>query len=182
MASVVTRRSLVETWDIFESLQLEPPRDPSGKPFILVRMPSYDDDEPLVLSFFRTGLSDMSLSNLTLPRTFFGRSLFERADFSGSDLSESRMCWNDFVECDLSATDLSRCDLRASIFRNCKFQAPNLTGADLRSARFEGCDFTDAVLAEAKVTRLQGFRIALSPHQKTLVSWHWLDGRLPGGG
>jgi len=82
MSPHLIRRSLDESWQILQSLGLEPPRDPSGKPFVLDRMPSYDDEEPLGFSFFRTGLSDTALSNLTFPRTFFGRSSFERVDFS----------------------------------------------------------------------------------------------------
>jgi len=176
-----TRRSVEATWDLLQSLGHEPPRDSDGKPFVLNRMPRYDDRE-LRLSYFRCGLSDVALCNLTLPRTFFGRSSFEGVAFSNSNISESRMCWNDFVECDFSGADLSCCDLRASLFDRCIFRGVNLSGADLRRSEFARCVFTDAVLNDAKLTRFEGFALGLSTSKKSTICWQWFAGELPGGG
>ena len=66
--------------------------------------------------------------------------------FAGTDLSESRMCWNDFVGCDFSGADLSGCDMRASKFEQCRFAGASLRGADLRRSSFEGCEFSTADL------------------------------------
>src|SRR5262245_46783838 len=112
------RKSVEETWSRLESLGESMPRDPSGRPFIPAAMPNHDDED-LGFSFFRAGAEEIDLSNLSLPRTYFGRSLLTRVTFIGTDLSESRMCWNDFIECDFTGTDLSRCDMRASVFEAC---------------------------------------------------------------
>jgi len=68
------------------------------------------------VEFFRTRVSDDKFENLTLPRTFFGRSEIRDMSFRGTDLSESTLCWNDFIAVDFSDCDLSNGDLRASLF------------------------------------------------------------------
>src|SRR3954470_12120089 len=85
------------------------------------KRPAYDDEEPLGVEFFRTQVSDAKFENLTLPRTFFGRSEIKNVSFAGTDLSESTLCWNDFVLVDFSGCDLSRGDLRAALFNSVKF-------------------------------------------------------------
>src|SRR5689334_22012247 len=64
------------------------------------RMPRYDD-ERLGVAFFRTFVGEHDdLSNLTLPRTYFGRSEINDALFCNTDLTESSLCWNDFIDVD----------------------------------------------------------------------------------
>ncbi len=135
--------------------------------------PQCDDEEPLGVSFFRTfvgqdieqGDTDVShrdLENLTLPRTFFGRSYIQHVSFKNTDLSESTLCWNDFIEVNFTDADLSGADLRASVFRRAAFVRTNLRNADLRRSSFEACDFRDADMREAKLTHKQGEEIDLS--------------------
>src|SRR5689334_10312217 len=69
-----------------------------ARPVLPDRRPRFDDDEPLGVSFFRTRLNDAQLTNLTLPRTFFGRSGISSSSFENTDLSESTLCWNDFID------------------------------------------------------------------------------------
>jgi uncharacterized protein YjbI with pentapeptide repeats len=145
------------------------------------RAPRYDD-ERLGVSFFRTQLADRRLENLTLPRTFFGRSEIRGVSFRGADLSESILCWNDFVDVDFSEADLSRVDLRASIFRRVSFRAAVLRGADLRQTSFNGCNFTDADLAAAKLSRSVIWFFRLSSAQRRSVNWQFGSGPEPGGG
>src|SRR5262249_50770594 len=93
--------------------------------------------------------TDTDLSNLTMPRRMINRSGFERVSFRNTDLSQSFMCWNDFINCDFTDADLSCCDMRASIFDSCSFVRCKLIAADLRRSSFEDCDFTDADLRGA---------------------------------
>jgi uncharacterized protein YjbI with pentapeptide repeats len=185
MPSDLRRRDLEETWRYLEGQGQRPPRDARGRPFVPPRMPSYDDKAPLGFSYFRYRLQDTDNSNLTLPRTFFGRPLLEQVDFGNTDLSESRMCWNDFVDCNFSGADLSRCDLRASLFDGCKFVGANLTGADLRRSSFEDCDFTGAVLAGAVAdypnAETCGLLDLLTQEQQAAMAWQEDPGPEPGG-
>ena len=142
------RLSLIETWQTLEDDGYEMPRDADGAPFVPPAMPNHDDDE-LGFSFYKEGLEDGELCDLTLPRTFFGRSLIERVAFVNTDLSQSRMCWNDFLGCDFSHADLAGADLRASRFVDCRFVGSVLRDADLRGAEFTNCDFTDADMTGA---------------------------------
>jgi uncharacterized protein YjbI with pentapeptide repeats len=151
---VSTRRDVDATWRHLEGIGIRMPRDQTGARFVLPRMPCVDDEESddeesVGLCFFRDYQSEADFRDLTLPRTFFGRSLLERVCFANSDLTESRMCWNDFVSCDFRKADMARCDLRASIFEACDFAGANLRGADLRRARFNRCRFTNTQLASA---------------------------------
>ncbi len=182
MSKVPDRRSLEDTWRYLEELGGEMPRHPDGSPFVLPRMPSYDD-EVRRCSFFRQILQDLDVSNLSLPRTYFCRSSFERVDFRNTDLSESRMCWNDFVSCDFSDADLSGCDMRASDFKDCKFTRATLKGADLRQSRFEGCDFTDANMSGTTAEEENDDLLdSLSEEQQDSVEWKEEPGPEPDGG
>ena len=181
-AQPISRRSLEDTWSYLEATGISMPRDVHGQPFVPPCMPSHDDEEPLGFDFFRCGHSDADLSNLTLPRTFFGRSSLERVLFRNTDLSESRMCWDDFIECDFTCADLTGCDLRASVFRDCRFTGAIMTNAELRGAGFRHCDFTRAQMKGAKLTHTQRLTVALSQEQKKVVDWHWRSPTQPGGG
>lgn len=175
------RRSVEESWQWLEQNGYEAPRLPDGGPFIPQQMPSTDDEE-LALRFFRTLLEDEALADLTIPRTYVGRSGFTRVSFHNTDLHESRMCWNDFIQCDFTDADLSGCDMRSSSWESCSFVRCNLSDADLRGADLDRCDFTGASLAGAKLTRLGGARLALDPRQRSEIEWHWLAGPEPPGG
>lgn len=145
-------------------------------------VPQYDDEEPLGVNFFRTEVADDDLSNLTLPRTFFGRSEINNVSFQNTDLSESNLCWNDFIRVDLSSTVLVRGDLRASAFFSTSFQSADLSGSDLRQSTFEDCNFTDARMAGAILTVSQGAVLPLSDQQRAEIAWADSDGDEPGGG
>ncbi len=127
-------------------------------------------------------VEEHSLENLTLPRTFFGRSEIGPISFQNTDLSESTLCWNDFIEVNFTDADLSKSDLRASIFKHVAFVRTNLRDADLRRSRFEACDFTDADMIKAKLTREQGGRIHLSDEQRKMIDWQESEGDKPLGG
>ena len=144
--------------------------------------PRFDDDEPLGVNFFRTSVSDESLDNLTLPRTFFGKSEIKKTSFVGTDLSESTLCWNDFVEVDFTGCDLARSDLRASLFKKVKFVGANLQSADLRRSTFEDCDFKGASTQRAGLTQPQRRQMRLSDQQIDEIDWQSTDGDEPGGG
>lgn len=126
------------------------------------RMPRHDDEEPLGVSIFRTGVSDVDLSGLTLPRTYVGRSEIARAAFRNTDLSESNLCWNDFIEVDFSDASLAKADLRASLFETCRFDRADLTGAI--------------------VTRGQIDAARLSASQHRQIDWRGQDEPEPDGG
>ena len=81
-------------------------------------LPQYDDEGTLGVSFFRMMMDGDDLSNLSLPRTFFGRSELKDVSFHNTDLSESNLCWNNFIGVDFSSAILVRSDLRATIFSN----------------------------------------------------------------
>jgi hypothetical protein len=82
-----------------------------GRPFGLKPLRPEDD----------VGVAEHTLENLTLPRTFFGRSEISSISFQNTDLSESTLCWNDFIEVNFTDADLSESDLRASIYRRVTF-------------------------------------------------------------
>ena len=146
------------------------------------RMPRFDD-EHAGLSFFKTFIGEGDdFSNLTIPKTFFGRSEIREASFRNTDLSQSCMCWNDFVDVDFAEADLSFADLRCSLFRQVRFRNASLKGADLRHSSFESCDFQGADLTNAVLTRSQRRRLGLTPGQSALVDWRWRSGPKPDGG
>jgi hypothetical protein len=183
--AVTTRRSLQDSWRYLEAEDEEAPRHPDGRPFIPDRMPSFDDDKPFGLRYFRSGLEDADRCHLTMPRTYFGRSWFIRINYSDSELTESRMCWNDFDDCDFSGADLSGCDMRASIYTGCKFIGAVLRGADLRRSTFQECDFAGADLtgAVAVDADFQGcVQDFLTDEQQAVMAWAEDLGPEPPGG
>ncbi len=145
-------------------------------------VPQYDDEEPLGVNFFRMEIDGDDLSNLTLPRTFFGRSEINDVSFQDTDLSESNLCWNDFINVNFSSAILARSDLRASNFSNTSFQASDLSGSDLRQSSFENCTFTDARMTGTVLTVAQGAALPLSGQQRAEIAWTDSDGAEPGGG
>ncbi len=160
------------------------PRGPDGRPFVTPRMPGFDGEE-LGFSFFGRGGEGEDYSGLTLPRTFFGHSTFTRVSFADADLSESRMCWNDFLECDFSGADLSGCDMRASRFEACSFAGASLRGADLRRSSFVDCEFAGADLAGAVAEDGDAVgcaRDCLSEEQQAAMVWAPDPGEEPPGG
>jgi uncharacterized protein YjbI with pentapeptide repeats len=145
--------------------------------------PQYDDDGPLGISFMRCGFEKpMDFSDLTLRRTFFNKSKLERVSFRNTDLSESTLCWNDFVNTDFEHADLNNADLRASIFEGCSFVRANLAGADLRGSSFERCDFSDANFESATLTLKDADALDLSDSQRKRVAWSDDIGDDPSGG
>jgi uncharacterized protein YjbI with pentapeptide repeats len=146
--------------------------------------PTFDDEEPLGLSFFRTkvGAGEHDLENLTLPRTYFAKSEVGPLSFRNTDLSESTLCWNDFKAVNFTDADLSGCDLRASTFSEVGFVRTNLRNADLRRSTFEACDFTDADMRGARLTHQQAEQINLSGQQRHEIDWQESDGDEPPGG
>ena len=146
------------------------------------RMPRFDDEE-LGLSFFRTFVGEgADFSNLTIPRTYFGRSEVNSASFRNTDLSQSCMCWNDFVNVDFTGADLSGADLRGSTYKKVRFVSASLKGADLRHSSFDGCDFHCADLTQAILARSQKKSLALTQEQSKVVDWRWRPGPEPDGG
>lgn len=164
-------------WRLHElgSLDCEP------TPPIPARKPQYDDEEPLGVNFFRTRVEG-DLSNLTLPRTFFGHSEIKEASFHGTDLSESNLCWNDFIDVDFGQAVFSDSDLRASLFERVSFAGADLSGADLRRSTFEDCEFAGATMRGTILTRRQAQSLSLSTTQHLEIKWVEDDGDEPGGG
>ncbi|WP_371271260.1 pentapeptide repeat-containing protein [Variovorax sp. OK202] len=147
------------------------------------RRPSYSDEGPWGVSFFRTRIDgSIALSNLTLPRSLFGRSEINGASFENTDLSESSLCWNDFVDVNFSQAKLARADLRASDFEHCDFRTSDLREADLRRSLFRRCAFDGAEMAGAVLTHKQGQALLLSDLQRAQISWADTDGPEPSGG
>lgn len=152
-------------------------------PDMPIRMPRYDDAEPLGINFFRTFVGDGDdLGNLTLPRTFFGRSEITNASFQNTDLTESNLCWNDFTDVDFSEASLARADLRASNYTRVNFTGADLRDADLRRSSFDRCAFDRAEMAGAVLTRKQASTMALSAEQLAEIAWASDAGLEPDGG
>jgi hypothetical protein len=128
------------------------------------------------------GLGEHDLEHLTIPRTFFGRSEISYISFKNTDLSESTLCWNDFIEVDFTEADLSGSDLRASLFKRTAFVRTNLRDADLRRSTFKECDFTAADLRGTKLTHEQGKVLPLSDEQRQAIDWQVSSGEEPPGG
>ncbi len=165
-----------------ESCEKLKPAYISETPPLPERRPRYDDEAP-GLSFFRTFLGDgEDLSNLTIPRTFFGRSELNDVNFGNTDLSQSCLCWNDFVDVSFAGADLRDADLRASGFLRVRFNAADLSNADLRHSTFDDCDFEHADLSAAIVSRSQLRSMRLSPEQKAAIDLRWRNGPKPDGG
>jgi hypothetical protein len=180
-AAVRKRRSLKATWQYLRDQGYEMPENEAGQPLILDHMPNYDDEE-LGLQFFEEGLEEAEFAHLTMQRTFFGHSKIERVSFRDTDLHESRLCWNDWLECDFKEADLTGADLRGSRYVACSFVRANLTGADLRRSGFEQCDFTDAKMQGTRLTVEQGERLPLTEAQRGEIAWTEDEGPEPPGG
>jgi uncharacterized protein YjbI with pentapeptide repeats len=142
--------------------------------------PNYDDEQ-LGVEFFRTRVADEVLENLTLPRTFFGRSEIKDVSFIGTELSESTLCWNDFIRVNFLNCDLSRSDLRGSIFQKVNFSGADLSAADMRRSDFSGCDFSNATFRGTKLTNRRAKRLRLSEEQLRQIEWQDSDGEEPDG-
>ena len=141
------------------------------------------DDEQLGLSFYKTCVAGR-FHDLTIPRTFFGRSEIRDAWFENTDLSESNLCWNDFLDVSFRNATLTGSDLRASSFRRVTFAGADLSRVDLRGSTFLECDFSDARLDGAIAVRrpwLAWIR-SLNRTQKRRMIWRWTRGEDPGGG
>lgn len=153
----------------------EPPRMPDHRP-------QYDDLEPLGIRFFRTLVTNAKLSNLTIPKTFFGRSKISKVSFENCDLSESTLCWNDFIEVDFSRSALTQSDLRASMYVKVLFDQADLRGVDLRLSSFEACSFVGANMTNALANLKQQVSLPLSAAQRAQMYWTADEGEEPGGG
>jgi BTB/POZ domain-containing protein KCTD9 len=153
----------------------EPPRIPDC-------LPRYDDDETWGINFFRELVRERDLSNLTLPRTYFGRSQIEQVLFRNTDLTESNLCWNDFLDVDFSEAVLVRCDLRGSLFKRVSFVGANLQGAEIRLSSFNNCVFDGAIMDGAVASLSQRAELPLSKPQQISINWRDEDGPEPSGG
>lgn len=146
------------------------------------RLPRYDDEVPGV-SFFRTFIGEgIDLGSLALPRTFFGRSEINDVQFTNTDLSESNLCWNNFIDVDFTNAILTGSDLRSSLYVRVKFIAADLSKADLRLSSFESCDFTAARMEGTVITIEQGKALGLSEQQWASIAWTSDNGEKPSGG
>ena len=155
--------------------------NPGDIPALPPGRPAYEDEQ-LGVEFFRTKVADELLENLTLPRTFFGRSEIQNVSFSGTDLSESTLCWNDFIRVNFSNSDLSNSDLRGAIFNQVSFSSADLSAADMRRSSFNGCDFSNAIFRKTKLTKAQAKQLCLSDEQLQQIDLQDSDGEDPGGG
>lgn len=145
------------------------------------RRPRSDDPEPRGVSFFRARVEG-DLAEMTLPRTYFGRSQVCDASFCDTDLSESTMCWCEFIGVDFSDASLRASDLRASTFERVCFDRCDLRDADLRRSTFKECRFAGCLLGGARLTHHQRRDLPLTPEQDAEVSWQTEEGSEPDGG
>lgn len=156
--------------------------DGDAVPTLPARMPRYDDEEPLGVNFFRMVVERADLSGLTLPRTFVGRSELNAVSFENADLSESNLCWNDFIDVSFTRADLSRADMRASNWTRVSFKDADLSGADLRRSVFDACDFTGAQMQGAVLADTLELSSVLSAEQLAAIAWADEEGLEPDGG
>jgi len=145
-------------------------------------MPLQDDEAPLGIWFFRTRVENECFDDFSIPRTFFGRSEIQACTFRNTDLSESKLCWNDFIRVDFSGARLWGADLRSSIFTDVKFVDADLRNADLRRAKFVACEFSGAQLDGARLTFFERLKLGLSFSQKRAAKIGWSAGTEPPGG
>lgn len=151
-----------------------PPQPPPRRP--------QPGDDGRGISFLRTSVSDATLSHLTIPRTFFGRSEVARTSFHDTDLSESTLCWNDFIDVDFKEASLVECDLRASLFERVDFRDADLSGADMRRSSFVDCSFVGTQMTDAKLTSDQIAAWFFSDVQRKAIDWQDDEGEEPEGG
>jgi uncharacterized protein YjbI with pentapeptide repeats len=171
------RRTYAESCHLLQTLGILPKGDIPPLPAV---MPAFDDAH-LGVSFFRTFLGDKALENLALPRTYFGRSEIRGTSFKNSDLSESRLCWNDFIDVNFTEATLRGSDLRASVYERVKFVRADLQNADLRCAKFEDCHFAGANFRGAKATKGARILESLAPEQLAGINYQ-PEGEEPPGG
>lgn len=176
----MNRRTIAETWSLLEARGEQPPKRKDGTPFIPDRRPATEDEE-LGFEFFRTKCEG-DYSSLSIPRTFFGKSLIEQASFENSDLSESVLCWNDFIDVNFSSASLQNADVRRSVFERCLFANADLRGADLRGSDFTDCSFAGAQFEGAVAERGADWLKALEPSQRAQLTEANSDGDDPSGG
>jgi uncharacterized protein YjbI with pentapeptide repeats len=168
--------------DSFQALQrLGMVLGPDEIPPIPPTIPRRYGPEPLGINFIRESVAECSLDNLTLPRTYFGRSEIRDVSFVNTDLTESALCWNDFVDVDFTDAMLAGSDLRASIFERVRFVRTDLTNCDLRGSSFIDCDFTDAVVCGAKLSQKDDALALLTPDQRALIEILPIGEDPPGG-
>jgi hypothetical protein len=177
-----TRLDLYASWTVLEKMGYSPPRDDVGRPMLPSKPPGDPESEEDDLSFFRTRVDSEEFSSLTMPRTFFARTEIHYTRFRDTDLSQSFMCWNDWLDCDFTAADLSSANLKAARYLYCTFAGANLNGADLRMADFIGCDFTGAQMQRARLTRKQAKSLALTAEQRKVIAWQSREGPEPAFG
>jgi BTB/POZ domain-containing protein KCTD9 len=156
---------------------------PDQHPRMPSRMPQYDDETIEGLSIFRSG-NDASgdMSNLTIPRTYVGRSELDVVAIRNTDLSESNLCWNDFVKCDFELAIIDRADMRASNFVECNFAFASLLNVDMRHSSFSNCRFTNADVSGAIIAKEQLKELGLSAKQLASVVLRQEAGPEPNGG
>ena len=116
-----------------------------------------------------------------MQRSYFGRSEVRGCRFNNTDLSESNMCWNDFIDVDFTGADMLGSDMRASLFKDVKFTGTNLAYTDLRGSDFDGCDFSLADMNGAKLVQGMAGPLGLSYDQVQQVDWQDSDGEEPAG-
>lgn len=175
--SVGAKLSYEDSCRLLQKLDVLPKGD---IPRLPASMPAFDDHIHGV-SFFRTRVEKESLDNLTIPKTYFARSEIRGTSFKNTDLSESRLCWNDFIEVDFTGAKLSGSDLRASVYENVKFAKADLQKADLRHATFTNCDFTGAIMRGAKLSKDAKVLDSLSLSQRDEIDYQ-PEGKEPPGG
>ncbi|HVZ98920.1 MAG TPA: pentapeptide repeat-containing protein [Caulobacterales bacterium] len=151
-------------------------------PQIPSRMPRADDEDLVGVRVFRMVVERGDCSGLVMPRSFFGRSEVNAVSFADSDLSESNLCWNDFIDVSFEGADLSRSDMRASLWTRVSFKGADLSGADLRRSFFEACDFSGARMQGVVLTDILEITSALSAAQIAAIAWADEEGPEPDGG
>jgi hypothetical protein len=146
------------------------------------RRPVREDPSGWGLEFERTSLEDCVIEGLSLPRTYFCRAGIYRVSFRNTDLSESTLCWCDFIDVDFTEASLRGSDLRCSIFERVRFAGADLREADLRRSSYLECDFTDAWLEGAILLMQQEPALSLTADQRRTIAWTTDRGVEPGGG
>ena len=151
-------------------------------PPLLPRPPRFNGVEPLGLTFYKTLLTGNDIENMNIPRTYIGHAEVGPISFRNTNLSESTLCWNDFIGVDFADADLSKCDLRATVFQDVNLENADLSNADLRRSTFENCNFKTAKMSGTKVARSQSRSLPLSEEQIEEIDWQEHEGEEPEGG
>jgi BTB/POZ domain-containing protein KCTD9 len=152
------------------------------EPVLPDHRPEADDSGPHGFQFFRTEVVGEDLSGLTLRRAYFGRSLVERTSFRNADLSESNLCWNDFIDVSFESAVLAGSDLRSSQFERTNFDHADLKRADFRHSSLRACSAVGADLTGAVMTANQARQLNLSPDQSSGIELRTDEGPEPAGG